>query len=58
MAKLINCECGQIVRGEDDDDLVAKASVHVEAAHPDLVGKLSREDILGMAEEAPLARGR
>ena len=52
MAKLINCECGQVVRGETDDELVANAQAHVNSDHPELVGKLSRDDILGMAEEA------
>ena len=52
MAKLINCECGQVVRGDSDDELVANAEAHVNRDHPELVGKLSRDDILGMAEEA------
>jgi predicted small metal-binding protein len=52
MAKLINCECGQVVRGETDDELVANAEAHIERDHPDLVGKISREDLLGMSEEA------
>ena len=52
MAKLINCECGQVVRGETDDELVANAEAHVNRDHPELVGKLSREDILAMAEAA------
>jgi predicted small metal-binding protein len=52
MAKLINCECGQIVRGESDDELVAAAQAHIDRDHPELVGKLSRDDILGMAEAA------
>ena len=52
MAKLINCECGQVVRGETDDELVAAAQAHIDRDHPDLVGKLSRDDILGMAEAA------
>lgn len=52
MGKLINCECGEVVRGETDDELVAAAVAHVEASHPELVGKLSREDILAMSEEA------
>lgn len=51
MSKLINCECGEVVRGDDDDQLVANAEAHVAEAHPDLVGKISREDLLGMAEE-------
>jgi predicted small metal-binding protein len=52
MAKLINCECGQVVRGETDDELVQNTTEHVNRDHPELVGKLSREDILAMAEEA------
>lgn len=52
MPKLINCECGEVVRGETADELVENATTHVNRDHPELVGKLSREDILGMAEEA------
>jgi hypothetical protein len=52
MAKLINCECGQVVRGETDDDLIAAAEEHINSNHPELVGKVSRDDLLGMAEEA------
>jgi len=51
MGKLINCECGQVVRGNNDDELVAAASAHVQRDHPELVGKLTREDILAMSEE-------
>jgi predicted small metal-binding protein len=51
MGRLINCECGYVVRGESEDELVQNTEAHVEQHHPDLVGKLSREDILGMAEE-------
>jgi predicted small metal-binding protein len=51
MARLINCECGQVIRGESDDELVAKAERHVQDNHPELVGKLSSSDFLGMAEE-------
>ena len=52
MPKLINCECGQVVRGADDDELVANAEAHINRDHPEMVGKVSREDLLGMAEEA------
>ena len=52
MGKVINCECGEVVRAENDDELVQKVERHVGDAHPELVGKLSREDVLGMAEEA------
>jgi predicted small metal-binding protein len=52
MSKLINCECGQVVRGETDDELVANAEEHINRDHPELVGKMSREDLLAMAEAA------
>lgn len=51
MAKLINCECGQILRGDSDEELIVKVTEHVDRHHPELVGKLSRTDILAMAEE-------
>jgi predicted small metal-binding protein len=52
MAKLINCECGQVVRGEADEELLRNAEEHVRRDHPELVGKITREDLLAMAEEA------
>jgi len=52
MAKLINCECGRVVRGETDEELLANAEAHVTSDHPELVGKVTREDLLAMAEEA------
>ena len=48
--KQINCVCGQVVKGEDDDELWERAQAHLNADHPDLVGKVSREDILAQAE--------
>jgi hypothetical protein len=51
MSKLINCECGEVVRAETDDDLVAQVEAHVRRDHPDLVGKLTRDDVLAMAED-------
>ncbi len=52
MARLINCVCGQVVRGETDEDLLRNAERHIEEFHPDLVGSFSRDDFLAMAEEA------
>lgn len=53
MSKLIHCECGQTVRGQTDEELVQAAERHIQQDHPELVGKITREDILAMAEEAP-----
>jgi hypothetical protein len=47
----ITCVCGKVIEGKDDDELWARAQAHVAADHPDLVGKISRADILARAEE-------
>jgi len=47
----ITCVCGKVIEGWDDDELLTKAQAHVAADHPDLVGMVSREDILARAEE-------
>jgi predicted small metal-binding protein len=52
MAKVINCECGHTVHGESDDELVANAEDHIRNVHPEMVGQMSRDDLLGMAEDA------
>jgi len=51
MKKLINCECGEVVRGNSDEELVAAVQAHISRDHPELVGKLSQQDILSMSEE-------
>jgi predicted small metal-binding protein len=35
-----------VMRGESDDELVAQVERHIAETHADLVGKLSRADIL------------
>ncbi|HKH13598.1 MAG TPA: SRPBCC domain-containing protein [Solirubrobacterales bacterium] len=50
MAKEFECERdGVVIRGADDGELVASVERHIAAAHPDLVGKVYREDILAAA---------
>lgn len=51
MSMAIHCECGSTVRGETEDDLVAAAEEHIAADHPEMVGSISREQLLRMAEE-------
>lgn len=50
--KVINCECGQVIRGETDEELLRNAEAHVQRDHPELVGKITREDFLAMAERS------
>jgi len=52
MAKQVNCPCGETVSGETDDELVANVEAHISDQHPDMVGTMSREQILEMAQEA------
>jgi hypothetical protein len=53
MAKEFECERdGVVIRGADDDELAANVERHIAEAHPDLVGKVAREDILAAAKEA------
>lgn len=51
MASVVNCECGEVVRADNDDELVEKVERHVGESHPELVGKMTRDDVLAMAEE-------
>jgi predicted small metal-binding protein len=51
VSKIVNCECGEIIKADSDDELVRKVEQHVSEAHPELAGKMSREDVLAMAED-------
>lgn len=51
MAKVINCDCGYTVTGETDQELLANANEHIEGQHPEMVGTMSDEQLLEMAEE-------
>jgi hypothetical protein len=53
MAKEFECERdGVVIRGADDNELVANVRRHIAEAHPDLAGKVSREDIVAASNEA------
>jgi hypothetical protein len=50
MTMKVDCPCGETVRGESDDQLVGNVEQHIQDKHPDMVGTMSREQILGMAQ--------
>ena len=50
MARQITCECGQIVRGESEDELVELTLQHLSSDHPQLVGKVTRAEIVALIE--------
>jgi hypothetical protein len=49
MKKNLACPCGEMLRGEDEDDLVAKTQAHLREKHPDKVDDYNRDMILFMA---------
>jgi hypothetical protein len=50
MAWMMRCECGEVARAETDEELISAVERHVREQHPEMVGRLSREQILAMAE--------
>jgi hypothetical protein len=52
MAKVIRCQCGFLGHGETAEDAADEIEVHMGSDHPELVGKVTRDDLLAMAEEA------
>jgi predicted small metal-binding protein len=46
MAKIMQCDCGHVVRGETDDELVANVQKHAREVH-DM--EITREQVLAMA---------
>lgn len=53
MSYIINCPDGVVVKGETHEELLANAEAHIREAHPDLVGKVTREELLSQAETVP-----
>jgi predicted small metal-binding protein len=52
MSMLIRCDCGHVVRGETEEELLAAAREHIRDVHPDQHANVSDDDLLAMAEEA------
>jgi predicted small metal-binding protein len=45
MARQVTCECGYVVRAETDQEVVEQLRNHIRADHPELVDKVSDEQI-------------
>ena len=50
MTKIIKCDCGVVIRGDTDDELVRGAQAHAKEVH---ALDLSAEQALAMAEPTP-----
>jgi len=51
MAKVINCECGFVARGDSDDEVVGAIRGHMAADHPDLLASVNPQDPYGWIQE-------
>ena len=48
VAKIMQCFCGHVVRGDTDDELVANVQVHAREVH-DM--EVTREQVLAMSQQ-------
>jgi len=49
MALIINCECGYLIRGETEEELVRQARQHIQSNHPAIAASATDQDYLDMA---------
>jgi predicted small metal-binding protein len=50
MARQVTCECGYVARADSDDDVLRDIRDHMRADHPELLEKISDEQILDWVE--------
>jgi hypothetical protein len=50
MASQIRCECGQVLRGETEGELVELTLEHLRSDHPQLADKVTRDEIVALIE--------
>jgi len=46
MTRIFNCDCGRVLRGDTDDDLVAATQQHAREAHG---LELTRDQVMALA---------
>jgi len=50
MARQVKCECGYIARADTDEDVLANIREHMRTDHPELLDKISDEQIISWIE--------
>jgi hypothetical protein len=55
VARLILCECGTIVRGGDEQELLRAARGHMESNHPAIAEEITNDQLLALSHEDPSA---
>ena len=51
MAKVIDCPCGETIRGETEDETLDRAEQHVLNKHPDIAEQFERGTLAGMLRD-------
>jgi predicted small metal-binding protein len=51
MAKRIVCECGYVIQGEDDEQVMKLGREHMQANHPAIAAVITAAELLEMAEQ-------
>jgi predicted small metal-binding protein len=50
MARQVTCECGYVARADTDEEVLANLRGHMATDHPELLDKVSDEQILDWVE--------
>jgi predicted small metal-binding protein len=53
MARQVTCECGYVIRGADDDEVVTLTKEHLRREHPDLADTVTADMIRDWVEVVP-----
>jgi len=50
MARQVKCECGYVARADTDDDVLANIRDHMRSDHPELLDRITDEQIISWIE--------
>jgi len=50
MARQVKCECGYVARAASDDEVVTQIRAHIRSDHPELMEKVSDDNIRSWIE--------
>jgi hypothetical protein len=53
VSRLILCECGTVVRGGDERELLDAARRHMDTNHPAIAKQISDDELLALSHEDP-----
>jgi hypothetical protein len=53
MARIIVCECGTVIRGTDEPELLQGARGHMQSNHPAIAAQITDEELMALSHEEP-----